>query len=463
MSRWSLALVIALSVFALLAGACANSDLGEVLAASEDPGAGTAADSGESGASSDASADDDDDAPQTAFSADGSTDSGADAEVDDAEEALDDCAQRPFIDTHLFGDRWCWDDWAYGSVDVLGGDGIGYTAFRAQWTPQRSVAVVGELELGNLIDAGLPIDPARNICAQMAADGVMGADRCDIAPNPASLALVAVQTILDGGDAGAFGTSEAINELTGLVSTVDSGRATLNRRVSYRSGLSADGCWLEGDVTLVCAVDIRSDDQLVVRTLGVSVSPQGVTGPDFEGFTGEWDIAGAIEVDPADDALTLSIYGLSGFELGEDGTTLATLIDRFGGDYESTASSPVEGACFLASGRGFPGLQFIVEGADSGDPLDGMVRGYISLSPDYGTPSGMRPGSQRFDVTDALGLQLERSDGSGLAGYWLDFRAEDAAEQDVTVRFEIGIDDLVSMVAAGERDWVTNPDCGHLE
>lgn len=463
MSRWSV-----LVALILLAGACSNSDLGEVLAVSDEAGEVAADQSGAASVDSQSLDSQSVDSQSLDSDGDGEESDGASAANDEAvvgdsdePEDLSDCSKRPFNDAFLFGDRWCWDDWAYGAVDVLGGDGVGYTAFRAQWMPVRSVAFVGELELGNLINAGLPLDAAQNICEQMAADGAAAADGCEPGPNPSSLALVAVQTLLDGGDVSAFGSAEGIEPLTALVSEVPSGHATLNTRTSYAAGGSIDGCWLEGDVALTCAVDIRGEDQLITSTIAVGVNPQGVTGPDFEGFTGVWEIAGATaDVEPTLDALTLSIYGLSGFE---SETQLGTVIERFGGEVDTDAASPVQGACFIAAGRGFPGLQFLVEGADSGDPLDGIVKGYISLSPDYGTPSGIRPGSQRFDVTDALGIQLDRVDGSGLAGYWLDFRAEDPAEQDVTVRFEIGIDDLVSMVAAGERAVVANADCGHLE
>ena len=139
------------------------------------------------------------------------------------------------------------------------------------------------------------------------------------------------------------------------------------------------------------------------------------------------------------------------------------MLTRFGGEADVTAESPVQGACFRAAGRGFPGLQFLVEGADSGDPLDGIVRGYWATSPDYATPSQMRAGTERSVVTTALGLQLERVDGSGLAGYWLDFRAEDPTEQEITVRFYVGANDVVQAVGAGDRAWVGSTECGHLE
>lgn len=448
-----------MAVLALIASACGNPELADVL---DDPPADSAA----SGLStSDTAGDQGDSAEQaeTAFD-DAELES---TEADSAEDAGSvfaenaDCGQRPFVDLYRAGDRWCWDRQAFGQVEVLGGDGIGYRAERGEWSPYRAVAVTGEFELAHLIDAGLGLDAARNICSQMVQSGAATAEKCGLRPNPGSLALAAVQGLLEGQAIGELGSPEAIEALTAIVTPNEDHQATFNRHLSYSLGASADGCWLFGDVTLSCGIDIRDDDARVIDTITVNVFPEGVTGPNFEGFTGEWTIDAAsdvIETEPPE--WKLSIYGLSGIDEGSD---LRTVAARFGGQVDVTSEAPVQGECFRAAGEGFPGLQFLVAGADSGDPLDGIVQGYVSLSPDYRTPSGVGPGAMRAEVTDALGLQLERTQGSGLAGYWLDFRAEDPEEQDVTVRFEVNIIDRISMVAAGARDFVTNRECGHIE
>lgn len=453
-------ILVIVAVLALAASACNNGDFGETVLGSDEAAVSAAADPTPETSAEDDVAQAADDAEPALEPVD-ETDQ---AETEAAPEVVD-CGEREFLavgfDPVPTDNRWCAGDSAFALLDVLGGNSIGYLVDRGRWTPVRMSQVPDVLDIGHLIDAGVALVDAPAICAQLIDADRVAAEQCEVLPNPGAVAITAVHLALQGDDPAAYVTPEGLDEFVSLVPETEGGTASFNGQVSYAAGLSQDGCWLAGDVSLECAVDLRDGEGIVISTIGVGVSPQGVTGPDFEGFTGEWLVAGVSSlVEPAPTPTTLSIYGAAGFE-GEP--TLRDVLTRFGGEADVTVDSPVQGSCFRAAGRGFPGLQFLVEGADSGDPLDGTVRAYWATSPDYATPSSMRVGTQRSVVTTELGLQLERVDGSGLAGYWLDFRAEDPAEQEITVRFWIGTNDVVMAVGSGARDWLASPDCGHLE